>query len=129
MTVLSIATLVSMTIVTMPVIVRITAVIVITLNRTVRCYYSQNAIMFGNKRQNDVQFYTEVGELTTDLGKLQHMRDRDDLYAEQVILSAVYPDGILYLEISLTHSLVKCVKFFKFIAAFMILIRNESWSN
>ena len=40
--------------------------------------------MFGNKRQLDVQFYTEVGELTTDLGKLQHMRDRDDLYAEQV---------------------------------------------
>jgi len=41
-------------------------------------------MMFGKKRQNDVQFYTEVGELTTDLGKLQHMRDRDDLYAEQV---------------------------------------------
>lgn len=31
----------------------------------------------------DVQFYTEVGEITTDLGKHQHMHDRDDLAAEQ----------------------------------------------
>jgi hypothetical protein len=30
------------------------------------------------------QFYTEVGEITTDLGKHQHMHDRDDLAAEQV---------------------------------------------
>jgi len=30
-----------------------------------------------------VQFYTEVGEITTDLGKHQHMHDRDDLAAEQ----------------------------------------------
>ena len=44
----------------------------------------QNAIMFGKKRHTDVQFYTEVGEITTDLGKHQHMHDRDDLYAEQV---------------------------------------------
>nr|CAB3266708.1 FACT complex subunit SPT16 [Phallusia mammillata] len=46
-------------------------------------FHLRNAMMFGKKRQTDVQFYTEVGELTTDLGKLQHMRDRDDLYAEQ----------------------------------------------
>lgn len=39
--------------------------------------------MFGKKKQNDVQFYTEVGEITTDLGKHQHMHDRDDLAAEQ----------------------------------------------
>ncbi len=45
---------------------------------------SQNAIMFGKKRHTDVQFYTEVGEITTDLGKHQHMHDRDDLYAEQM---------------------------------------------
>lgn len=44
----------------------------------------QNAIMFGKKRHTDVQFYTEVGEITTDLGKHQHMHDRDDLYAEQM---------------------------------------------
>jgi len=31
----------------------------------------------------DIQFYTEVGELHTDLGKHQHMHDRDDLAAEQ----------------------------------------------
>lgn len=43
----------------------------------------KNAIMFGKKRNNDVQFYTEVGEITTDLGKHQHMHDRDDLAAEQ----------------------------------------------
>uniref|UniRef100_A0A8B9VF00 FACT complex subunit n=1 Tax=Anas zonorhyncha TaxID=75864 RepID=A0A8B9VF00_9AVES len=44
----------------------------------------KNAIMFGKKRHTDVQFYTEVGEITTDLGKHQHMHDRDDLYAEQM---------------------------------------------
>ncbi|KAL1441416.1 hypothetical protein MTO96_001056 [Rhipicephalus appendiculatus] len=43
----------------------------------------RNAIMFGKKKHNDVQFYTEVGEITTDLGKHQHMHDRDDLAAEQ----------------------------------------------
>lgn len=40
--------------------------------------------MFGKKKHVDVQFYTEVGEVTTDLGKHQHMHDRDDLHAEQV---------------------------------------------
>lgn len=40
--------------------------------------------MFGKKKHNDVQFYTEVGEITTDLGKHQHMHDRDDIAAEQV---------------------------------------------
>ena len=35
--------------------------------------------MVGKKKQFDVQFYTEVGEITTDLGKHQHMHDRDDL--------------------------------------------------
>ena len=39
--------------------------------------------MFGKKKQLDVQFYTEVGEITTDLGKHQHMHDRDDMAAEQ----------------------------------------------
>lgn len=43
----------------------------------------KNAILFGKRRHNDVQFYTEVGEITTDLGKHQHMHDRDDLAAEQ----------------------------------------------
>lgn len=39
--------------------------------------------MFGKKKHIDVQFFTEVGEITTDLGKHQHMHDRDDLAAEQ----------------------------------------------
>merc|ERR1719251_542134 len=43
----------------------------------------KNPIMFGKKKQQDVQFYTEAGEITTDLGKHQHMHDRDDLAAEQ----------------------------------------------
>uniref|UniRef100_UPI00358DD996 FACT complex subunit SPT16-like n=1 Tax=Myxine glutinosa TaxID=7769 RepID=UPI00358DD996 len=47
-------------------------------------FHLKNAIMFGKKRHTDVQFYTEVGEITTDLGKHQHMHDRDDLYAEQL---------------------------------------------
>ena len=34
--------------------------------------------MIGKKKQMDVQFYTEVGEITTDLGKHQHMHDRLD---------------------------------------------------
>ncbi|NXH42348.1 SP16H protein, partial [Dicaeum eximium] len=47
-------------------------------------FHLKNDIMFGKKRHRDVQFYTEVGEITTDLGKHQHMHDRDDLYAEQM---------------------------------------------
>lgn len=43
----------------------------------------KNAIMFGKRKHNDVQFYTEVGEITTDLGKTHNMHDRDDLAAEQ----------------------------------------------
>merc|ERR1719411_2271252 len=46
-------------------------------------FHLKNPIMFGKKKQSDVQFYTEVGEITTDLGKHQHMHDRDDLASEQ----------------------------------------------
>ncbi|KAK7862745.1 hypothetical protein R5R35_002513 [Gryllus longicercus] len=48
-------------------------------------FHLKHGIMFGTKKQKheDVQFYTEVGEITTDLGKHQHMHDRDDLAAEQ----------------------------------------------
>ena len=46
-------------------------------------FHLKNPIMFGKKKSQDVQFYTEVGEITTDLGKHQHMHDRDDLAAEQ----------------------------------------------
>ena len=45
--------------------------------------FVQHAILFGKKKHVDVQFYTEVGEITTDLGKHQHLHDRDDLRAEQ----------------------------------------------
>jgi len=46
-------------------------------------FHLKNAIMFGKKKHYDVQFYTEVGEITTDLGKAHHMHDRDDIEAEQ----------------------------------------------
>merc|ERR1719432_310912 len=39
--------------------------------------------MVCRRKQSDRQVYTEVGEITTDLGKHQHMHDRDDLAAEQ----------------------------------------------
>uniref|UniRef100_A0A670ZJ70 FACT complex subunit n=1 Tax=Pseudonaja textilis TaxID=8673 RepID=A0A670ZJ70_PSETE len=47
-------------------------------------FHLKNAIMFGKKRHTDVQFYTEVGEITTDLGKHQHMHDWGNHYAEQM---------------------------------------------
>lgn len=46
-------------------------------------FHLRNGIMVGKKRHVDIQFYIEVGEITTDLGKTGNMRDRDDLYAEQ----------------------------------------------
>lgn len=42
----------------------------------------KNPIVINKKKQIDIQFYTEVGEITTDLGKRQHMHDRDDYAAE-----------------------------------------------
>jgi len=39
--------------------------------------------MFGKKKQIDIQFYTDVGETITDLGK-HRGGDKDDLIAEQV---------------------------------------------
>jgi nucleosome binding factor SPN SPT16 subunit len=39
--------------------------------------------MFGKKKNLDIQFYTEVGEVITDLGKHNKGGDRDDLIAEQ----------------------------------------------
>ncbi|KAG9509703.1 FACT complex subunit spt16, partial [Fragariocoptes setiger] len=43
----------------------------------------KNPIMINKKKHDDIQFYTEVGEITTDLGRRQHMHDRDDYAAEQ----------------------------------------------
>ena len=65
------------------------AVILISIVRRLLPHYItyfvfQNAILFGKKKHIDVQFYTEVGEITTDLGKHQYLHDRDDLRAEQV---------------------------------------------
>lgn len=42
----------------------------------------KNPIMLNKKKHYDIQLYTEVGEITTDLGKRQHMHDRDDYAAE-----------------------------------------------
>ncbi|CAF1415059.1 unnamed protein product [Didymodactylos carnosus] len=46
-------------------------------------FHLKHAIVFGRKKQIDVQFYTEVGEITTDLGKHRNMHDKDDMLAEQ----------------------------------------------
>lgn len=46
-------------------------------------FHLKNAILFGKKKHIDVQFYTEVGEVITDLGKHQYSHDKDDLRAEQ----------------------------------------------
>eukprot|EP00118_Oscarella_pearsei_P025297 m.307942 g.307942 ORF g.307942 m.307942 type:complete len:566 (+) comp43069_c0_seq1:257-1954(+) len=43
----------------------------------------KNPILLGKKKQENIQFYTEVGETVTDLGQGHSMHDRDDLYAEQ----------------------------------------------
>ena len=46
-------------------------------------FHLKHPIIIGKKKYRDIQWFTEVGELTTDLGKRQHMHDRDDLHAEQ----------------------------------------------
>lgn len=46
-------------------------------------FHLKHAIMYGKKKNIDVQFYTEVGEVITDLGKHNRGGDRDDLIAEQ----------------------------------------------
>ncbi|CAI5437616.1 unnamed protein product [Caenorhabditis angaria] len=47
-------------------------------------FHLKNPVMWGKKKYKDVQFYTEVGEITTDLGKYHHMQDRDDVQSEQM---------------------------------------------
>ena len=54
-------------------------------------FHLKHAIVFGKRKQIDVQFYTEVGELTTDLGKSRNMHDRDDILAEQVCRADTEP--------------------------------------
>ncbi|XP_033101550.1 FACT complex subunit SPT16-like [Anneissia japonica] len=46
-------------------------------------FHLKNAILFANKRHVDIQFYTEVGEITTDLLKHHNIHDRDDIRSEQ----------------------------------------------
>ena len=43
----------------------------------------KSPIIISKKKHRDIQFYTEVGEIVTTLGRTQHMHDRDDLMAEQ----------------------------------------------
>ncbi|TKR75723.1 hypothetical protein L596_016975 [Steinernema carpocapsae] len=44
----------------------------------------KNPVLWGKKKYSDIQFYTEVGEITTDLGKYHHMQDRDDIHSEHM---------------------------------------------
>jgi nucleosome binding factor SPN SPT16 subunit len=65
-------------------------------------FHLKHAIVFGKRKQIDVQFYTEVGELTTDLGKHRNMHDKDDILAEQVnvhvgcVISRIDRDYVVY---------------------------------
>ncbi|KAL3090098.1 hypothetical protein niasHS_006550 [Heterodera schachtii] len=47
-------------------------------------FHLKNPVLWGKKKYSDVQFFTEVGEITTDLGKYHHMQDRDDIQSEQM---------------------------------------------
>ncbi|KAI3413953.1 hypothetical protein GPALN_011424 [Globodera pallida] len=47
-------------------------------------FHLKNPVLWGKKKYLDVQFFTEVGETTTDLGKYHHMQDRDDMQSEQM---------------------------------------------
>ncbi|KAI6182216.1 FACT complex subunit [Aphelenchoides bicaudatus] len=44
----------------------------------------KNPVLWGKKKYNDIQFYTEVGEVTTDLNKYHNTRDGDDIASEQM---------------------------------------------
>jgi nucleosome binding factor SPN SPT16 subunit len=46
-------------------------------------FHLKNPVLWGKKKYQDIQFFTEVGEITTDLGKYHHMQDRDDMQSEQ----------------------------------------------
>eukprot|EP00731_Ephydatia_muelleri_P026734 Em0018g834a len=46
-------------------------------------FHLKHPLIIGKKKHKDMQFYTEVGEIMTDLGRTQHLHDRDDLMAEQ----------------------------------------------
>ncbi|GMT28456.1 hypothetical protein PFISCL1PPCAC_19753 [Pristionchus fissidentatus] len=47
-------------------------------------FHLKHPVLWGKKKYQDIQFYTEVGEVTTDLGKYHHMQDRDDIQSEQM---------------------------------------------
>lgn len=44
----------------------------------------KNPVLWGKKKYSDIQFFAEVGEVTTDLNKYHHMQDRDDIASEQM---------------------------------------------
>ena len=51
--------------------------------------------MFGKKKNLDIQFYRDVGETITDLGKHKG-GDRDDLIAEQVFKRNAIQNLLVY---------------------------------
>lgn len=47
-------------------------------------FHLKNAVLIGKKKHFDIQFYTEVGEITSDLGKnLNITNEKDELDSEQ----------------------------------------------
>ncbi|KAI0981096.1 hypothetical protein GJ496_001499 [Pomphorhynchus laevis] len=74
-------------------------------------FHLTHPIIFGKKKQIDIQFYAEVGELATDLNKTKSRRDRDDIGAEQAErdyrqkLKSVFRTFIERLESSAPNSI------------------------
>jgi nucleosome binding factor SPN SPT16 subunit len=45
-------------------------------------FHLHNGLMIGKKQHKDIQFYVEVGEVSTDLGKRMGAHERDEVEAE-----------------------------------------------
>lgn len=45
-------------------------------------FHLRNGLMIGKKQHKDIQFYVEVGEVSTDLGKRASAMERDEVEAE-----------------------------------------------
>ncbi|CAJ0956558.1 unnamed protein product, partial [Mesorhabditis belari] len=47
-------------------------------------FHLKNPVLWGKKIYGDIQFFTEVEEITTNLGKYPHIQDRDAVASEQM---------------------------------------------
>lgn len=47
-------------------------------------FHLKNAVLWGKKTYKDVQFYSEISEVSTDLGSYKMMQERDEMRKEQM---------------------------------------------